>query len=168
MSVNLNRPCARRRSIRQRGSALLEGALVLGPFLAMGFAILDYSLAIFIQNSVRNAAREGVRYAITQQTSGGSQDRAIQNVVITNSMGFLTSTMLTNNTADITIQYYDPNSLTLLTGPGSNAGGNVCVVTATINWTWMAPLWRNAGLISFSGASSDVMEAPPNGLLPAR
>src|ERR1035438_8824911 len=75
----------------QRGSALLEGALIILPLLAIGFALLDYPLAIFIQNTLRNAVREGVRYAITQQTGAGGQDAAISSVVQANSMGFLNS-----------------------------------------------------------------------------
>jgi len=64
----------RSRSKTQRGSALLEGALIILPLLALGFALLDYPLAIFIQNTMRNAVREGVRFAITQQTGSGGQD----------------------------------------------------------------------------------------------
>jgi Flp pilus assembly protein TadG len=157
-------------SREKRGSAILEAALVLLPLLAIGFALLDFSLAIFLQNTIRNAAREGVRFAITQQTGAGGQDAAIKTAVQNNSMGFINSTQLTANPpgATITVQYYDPATLTLQTGTGSNAGGNICVVTVTLNRAWMAPLWRNTGLMTFSAASSDVMEAPPNGVIPAR
>src|ERR1700675_5071905 len=84
---------ARRKS--QRGSAVLEGALIILPLLALGFALLDYPLAIFIQNTLRNAVREGVRYAITQQTGGSGQDAAISSVVKNNSMGFVNATDIT-------------------------------------------------------------------------
>jgi hypothetical protein len=138
--------------------------------MAIGFALLDFSLAIFIQNTLRNAVREGVRYAITQQTGGSGQDAAIDSVVEAFSMGFLNSTSLSGSppAATITIQYYNPTTLTSASGTGSNAQGNICVITATILHSWMAPVWRSAGVMTFTASSSDVMEAPPNGVLPSR
>jgi Flp pilus assembly protein TadG len=158
----------RRRYQKQRGSALLEGALIILPLLALGFALLDYPLAIFIQNTLRNAVREGVRYAITQQTGGGGQDAAITNVVQQNAMGFLNNADISAGNASITINYYDKSTLAGVSGSGSNAQGNICVVTASVTRAWMAPLWRSTGLLTFTASSSDVMEAPPGGVLPTR
>jgi Flp pilus assembly protein TadG len=149
---------------------MLEAALVLLPLMAIGLALLDFPLGIFIQNTLRNSVREGVRYAITQQTAAGGQDAAIKDVIKQNSIGFVSEADLTSSPArsNITIQYYDPRTLVEMTGNGSNAGGNICVITATVQHAWMAPLWRTAGLLTYSASSSDVMEAPPNGILPAR
>jgi Flp pilus assembly protein TadG len=147
---------------------MLEGALVILPLLAIGFALLDFPLAIFIQNTLRNAVREGVRYAITQQTGGSGQDAAITTVVKNNSMGFVNAADITAGTTTLTIAYYDKSTLNAVAGVGSNGSGNICVITATVQRKWMAPLWRGTGLLSFSAASSDVMEAPPNGILPGR
>jgi len=159
---------ARRKSGKQRGSAILEGALVLLPLLAIGFALLDFALAIFIQNTLRNAVREGVRYAITQQTGGSGQDAAITSTVEQNSMGFLNNSVLSSAQATIAVQYYNPTTLVAVSGVGSNAGGNICVITATIQHSWMAPVWRDTGIMTFSASSADVMEAPPYGVLPSR
>jgi Flp pilus assembly protein TadG len=158
----------RRRRKTQGGSALLEGALIILPLMALGFALLDYPLAIFIQNTLRNAVREGVRYAITQQTGGGGQDAAITSVVEANSMGFLNAADISAGNSSITITYYDKSTLAVTAGTGSNAQGNVCVVSAAVRRAWMAPLWRSAGLLTFTASSSDVMEAPPGGVLPSR
>ena len=149
---------------------MVEGALVILPLIAIGFALFDYSLAIFIQNTLRNAVREGVRYAITQQTGAGGQDAAITNVVEMNSMGFLNSSNVGTDSspATITVQYYSPSTLTQVTGTGSNGAGNICVVTATIQHGWMAPVWRSSGVMTFTASSSDVMESPPGGVLPTR
>jgi Flp pilus assembly protein TadG len=166
-STNPERGVRSRRK-NQKGSALLEGALIILPLLALGFALLDYPLAIFIQNTLRNAVREGVRYAITQQTGGSGQDAAISSVVQANSMGFLNTADLSAGNATITITYYDKTTLAVTTGTGSNGQGNVCVVTAAVTRAWMAPLWRSAGLLTFTASSSDVMEAPPGGVLPSR
>ena len=148
----------------------MEGSFVILSLMALGFALLDYPLAIFIQNTMHNAVREGVRYAITQQTGAGGQDAAIISVVKQNSMGFLNDTVLNSTPpqATITIQYYNPSTLASVSGVGSNAGGNIIVVTATIQHAWMAPLWRSTGLLTYTASSSDVMEAPPNGVIPNR
>jgi Flp pilus assembly protein TadG len=149
---------------------MLEGALIILPLMALGFAMLDYPLGIFIQNTLRNAVREGVRFAITQQTGANGQDAAIKAIVENNSMGFLNDTDLNSSpaAATITITYYDPTTLTAVTGVGSNDQGNICVVTATIQHAWMAPVWRSTGLLTFSASSSDMMEAGPSGVIPSR
>src|SRR5438105_3577299 len=76
----------------QRGNAILESALVIIPLLAILCAIIDFSMAIFIRNSLLLAVREGTRYAITGQTGAGGaacQDASIKNVVQQFSMGLL-------------------------------------------------------------------------------
>jgi hypothetical protein len=161
----------RRRSRTQGGSAVLEGALVILPLMAIFFALIDFPLAIFIQNTLREAVREGIRFAITQQTGGGGQDAAIKGVVETYSLGFLNDADITAGNSSFTVQYYQMDSAgnsTAVAGTGSNAGGNICVVTATLQRKWLAPLWRGSGLIPFSASSSDVMEAPPGGVIPTR
>lgn len=147
---------------------MLEGALVMLPLMAIGFALLDFPLGIFIQNTLRNAVREGVRYAITQQTGAQGQDAAIINVVKANSMGFINTADITAGNTTVTINYYDKSTQAGVAGNGSNGAGNIVVVTATIRRRWMAPVWQSTGLLSFSASSSDVMEAAPGGVLPAR
>ena len=142
---------------------MLEAAWVMMPFLALFFALFDFSLSIFIQNTLRNAAREGIRFAVTQQTGAGGQDAAIKAVVKTNAMGFLP------NTSNITVSYLRGIDLVAVSGIGSNSGGNICIVSVS-NFTWglVAPLWQAINAITYTVSSSDVMEAPPNGILPAR
>jgi Flp pilus assembly protein TadG len=147
---------------RNRGNAVLECALVILPLMAIGFALMDYTIGLFVQNVLRNAVREGCRFAITQQTGAGGQDAAVKSVVQANSMGFL------QNTTAVSITYYDSN-LNVVTGTGSNAQGNLCLVSiAGFSWTWFAPVMRSSTPLTFSAASSDLMEAPPNGILPTR
>jgi len=129
--------------------------------------MMDFALALFIQNTLREAVREGVRYAITEQTGANGQDAAIKATVETASMGFLTDADITSGASSFSINYYD-TTLTAVTGVNSNAPGNIIVVSATINRKWMAPLWRGTGLIPFSASSSDVMEPAPNNITPSR
>ena len=49
---------------RSRGQSLVEFALVIPIFLVLLMAIVDIGRAIWAQNSVAAAAREGARYAI--------------------------------------------------------------------------------------------------------
>ncbi len=137
--------------------------------MAMFFAMIDFPVAIFIQNTIRSAVREGVRYAITQETGAGGQDAAIKAVVESYSDGFITDSLITAGKATFSITYYDGTTLANAgTGTNSNAQGNICVISASVQHSWMAPVWQSTGLLSFSASSSDVMEAPPLGVLPSR
>src|SRR5579863_8001781 len=97
---------------RQRGNAILEATMVILPLLAIGFALVDYAIALFVQNAIRNAVREGVRFAITQQTGPSGQDAAVMSTVEANSVGFLT------NTNYISISYLNGTTLLPVTGVG--------------------------------------------------
>ena len=68
-----------RRSDRRRshGQALVEFALVIPIFLILLMAVFDLGRAVFAYNSVTNAAREGARLAIVNQTTSLIQQRAI-------------------------------------------------------------------------------------------
>ncbi len=156
------------RSRTQSGSAMLEGALVLLPMMALFFAMVDFPFGIYIQNTLREAVREGVRFAITQQTGGSGQDAAIKAVVESYSLGLLSDADITAGKSTFTIAYYDAATLTAVTGTGSNAQGNICVVTTSVQHSWMAPVWNSTGILTFSASSADVMEAPPGGVLPTR
>jgi hypothetical protein len=115
---------------------------------------------------VASAVREGVRYAVTQQTGANGQDAAIKDVVKANSMGFINDTLIGAGKADITIQYYQPDQ-TAVSGVGSNDKGNIIVVTARVSRSWMVPIYLSSTLSDFYASSSDVME-PPAGALPTR
>jgi len=157
------RSVTRPRTLRQRGSAFLETGLVILPLMAILFALMDFSIVIFVQNVLRHAVREGVRFAVTQQTGAGGQDAAIKAIVQTNAFGFLP------DPSKITIQYLDSTTLTPVAGAGSNAQGNVCIVSiSNFGWSLMVPIWQSSAPIGLSASSSDVMEAPPNGILPSR
>src|SRR5882757_8824695 len=84
---------ARKSKKSQRGQAMLESALIIIPLFVIFCAIIDFSMAVFIRNSLILAVREGARYAVTGQVGyggGACQDASIKNVVQTNAMGVLT------------------------------------------------------------------------------
>ena len=150
---------------------LVEGALALLPLWAFLFGILDLSIAIFVKNTVQFAVCQGVRYAVTSQTrTGMGQDASIKAVVQGYTLGFL-DTLSPDHIGGnrISITYYDPVSMTPVTGTNSNIGGNFVVVSATgLSWAWMVPLLRDATPLTFSVSSADIMEATPVAGAPAR
>ena len=155
-----------------KGATIIEMSVILLPLLALGLATFDFALAITLQNTMQYAVRQGVRYAITSQTASGSgHDASIKEVVVANSMNMIPLLIPANADPNnyITITYYDPATFTLQTGAGSNKGGNICQVTLTgLSYKWMATLMRGNTPLNIAASSSDIMEASPNGIPPAR
>src|ERR1039457_2241533 len=117
----------RGKRFRRRGSALMEGPLALLPMLAVLFAVMDLSIALFVKNMAQFAVCQGARYAITSQTMAGlGQDASIKAVVKGYTLGFLDCLSPDHLGAHrIAITYYDPVTLLAVTGVGSNTGGNI-------------------------------------------
>ena len=175
---NRLRPVHPRRRKRQGGASLVEAAVIILPFFALFFALFDYGMALFLTNTMQFAVRQGVRYAVTSQTMNGlGQDDSIRSTVNTYSFGFLSylapgppKTTCTG-TACVTVTYYhqdtsvSPPTLTNAgTGAGSNASGNVVVVSASgLAYSWMIPLLRTNTALNISVSSADIMEGQPNG-----
>lgn len=85
---------ARRRS---RGQTMVEFALILPVFILVLVGIFDAGRAVFAYHTVGNAAREGGRQAIVDQTLDHIQARAAQHAVA-----------LGVDPADVTVDYRDP------------------------------------------------------------
>jgi Flp pilus assembly protein TadG len=151
----------------ERGNAILEGAFVAGALFMILFAIIDFSVAILIKNTIQDAVRVGVRYAITGQTisGAGGQDNSIRQIVEQNSLGFLNA----GNANLIAINYYNPATLLLVTGVNSNAAGNIVQVNVSgFSWAWMAPYGRDATPLQIAASSADIVEPNATGVPPAR
>ena len=158
---------AKRARTAERGNVILEGAFVAGALFMILFAIIDFSVAILIKNTVQDSVREGVRYAITGQTisGAGGQDNSIRQIVEQNSLGFLNA----HNANLISVNYYNPATLQLVTGVNSNAAGNIVQVGVSgFSWAWMAPYGRNAAPLQIAAASADIVEPTASGVPPAR
>jgi Flp pilus assembly protein TadG len=63
---------------RRRGQALTEFALILPILLLLVFGVFDFGRAIYAYNSISNAAREGARTAIVDQSQTGGVYTAAQ------------------------------------------------------------------------------------------
>jgi hypothetical protein len=158
-----NSPIGGNRKRRQRGSAALEAALVMLPMFAMLLAIIDFSVAVFIRNTLMHAVREGVRFGVTGRTlpGQGGHDASIKTVVKRHAMGFLNDPAQLDR---VTIRYFDPRTGQFADGNGSNRSGNILELRVEgYPWAWMAPVLRDRRVLTFSAESSDLMEAQPNG-----
>ena len=151
------------RAVHQRGSTVVESALVLFPLFAFVCATIDTSLVIFMKNTVRQAAREGVRYGITAQTMPGMcQDDSIKKLVQDRAAGFLAGE---SGASHIQVQYYDPQTFT----PAENRPGNIVEVSiVNLPWSWIVPIWKSPGEIQINAAVTGILEAAPNGVMPCR
>jgi Flp pilus assembly protein TadG len=160
---------------RQKGQAAIETVLVIVPLFMVLLGILDFSVAIFVMDTMEYAARQGVRFAVLQQAgSTGHQDDAIRMAVRNNSLGFLSNTTAVPD-SQLTINYYSLDSASdtwvSSTGAGSNAGGNLVKVGVSgFSWAWMIPSWRPGvnGKLSISAAAADIMQTCPGFVCPAR
>lgn len=163
---------ARHRRQRQAGSSYVEAALVLVPFFALLFGIVDFGTSIFIRSTLQNAVSAGVRYAVTFQTqSGQCMDNSIRLATQANAMGFLGNSTTPNTTA-IDVKYYSSSNLsTPLTG-AANQPFNVVEVTANYSWSWLSTLsgvfggQRNATPLNIVAYSSDRLGGLPPGTTP--
>jgi Flp pilus assembly protein TadG len=54
---------------KRRGATTVETAMVLGPLLMVMFGIFEYGFLLMNWNLLNNAAREGCRYAIVNNTN---------------------------------------------------------------------------------------------------
>ncbi len=156
---------------------MVEAALIMIPFLALMLSIVEISLPIFKKSLFTAAVREGCRYGITYQTAYqgttyGTQTRAIQAVVQSNAMGFLSGA---TGLAEIKVQYFLPVSpFTEVTGtPTANRDGNVLEVSVQgYVHAWIAPVIWAWGPTNFSvtsdtlhiaAISADRLESLPGG-----
>jgi hypothetical protein len=160
------RPDTGKRRKRQSGNQLVEVSLIFLPLLALLLALIDFSMALFLRATMQNAVREGVRYAVTYQTSGGlCQDASIKAVVKASAVGFLSDSSMDTK---IKVRYYAPANLALeVTGAGSNAPGNVVEIGVEgFAWSWIAPLWRTASPFNINVYAADRMEGLAGGASP--
>jgi Flp pilus assembly protein TadG len=173
-----------KRRNRRRGQAAIETVMVIVPLMMMLISIIDLSVAIFVMDTLEYAARQGVRYAITDNTAvqdgtgtGPSnpavnlaQVASIQQAVRDNSLGFLASAPA----SQIVVTFYqlmttgvNVNTWQVVTGAGSNSGGNLVKVSITgYSWAWAVPYFRGQAALSMNAAATDIMGGCPNSVCP--
>ena len=139
------------KSDARRGSELVEGMLMMLPFLALVFIIIDTSYGIFLQATLQNAVQAGVTYATTDTADG--LVTGIQSAVLTQSM---------NLAPAATVNFYAPANLTTpVTGAAANQAGNVVQVQVTYQFKPLAPLFRSGAAITLTATAAGVLAANP-------
>jgi hypothetical protein len=137
----------------ERGQSLVEFALILPILVLLLVGILDFGRAVYAFNTVNNAARQGARLAIVDQTVAHIQERAATE-----------ATNLGIDPADVEVDFRDlstpdtPDSC-----PGDVAGDDnnlgsivfcIAVVSVPYDYTAATPLIGNlVGTLTVEGES---------------
>jgi Flp pilus assembly protein TadG len=158
---------------------MLEFTLVLLPFLALLFLLLDIAWAVYTRSTLQYAVAQGVRYAITSQTmSGLGQKDSIKTIVQQNAFGRLGSTTSDPGWAQIQVHFYLPDGTDVSNTSGGNGEQNgvyplVEVSVESFSQKTFMPTINMPGLgtvlnpIVMSARAWDRMEAPPPSGTPA-
>jgi Flp pilus assembly protein TadG len=128
---NQNRGTFRR---RERGSSLVEQALVLTFLLTMLFAIIDFGRAMYTYHFVSNAAREATRWASVRSSTtalpgGAANDTSVRALVKDVTGMGLDPAKIKVDTSWKT----PPNNSPACTPPVNNPG---CVVKVQVQYTY--------------------------------
>jgi Flp pilus assembly protein TadG len=169
--ASINADARAKKRHRQRGNAILEGALIFLPMMAIFLGIIDVSLAVYIQSTLTSATREGARFAITYGSSyngnscATSQATCIASVVQNNAIG-LPSGLASSY---ITVNYYTANDLTHPVEACSAGSCSTAVCTAST--CTLPQTLTNGTVVSFANQPGNVVEVvvagyPWNWLVP--
>ena len=137
----------------RRGQSIVEFALILPVFVLVLVGIFDLGRGIYAFNTISQAAREGARLAIVDQTIAHIQDEAAQ-----------TAVQLRIDPADVVVEFRDrelldtPNSCAgAVAGDDNNEQSIVrCMVIVTVPYDYTAAtpiLGAILGTIQMEGRS---------------
>ena len=112
-----------------RGQALVEFALVIPIFLLLIFGLVDLGRAVFANNSLAEAARDGARYGAVQARSYSTASRALVEDYVLDRLD-----AVPNATATVTCV---PDNASL----GCSGGGDdYLIVTAEVELEMITPI----------------------------
>jgi Flp pilus assembly protein TadG len=133
----------------QRGQALVEFALIVPVFILLVMGIFDLGRAVYGYNTVNNAAREGARLAIVDQTITEIKTEAVNHAV---GLGL--------GVNDVTVDFRSSST------PGTaNSCATLqinCIANVRVNYLYQAatPIIGNlVGQISIYGESQFTIES---------
>lgn len=141
----------RRPRDRTRGQAAVEFALIVPIFVLLLLGIFDLGRAVYASSTLNNAAREGARQAIVDQTVAHIRDRAVGHSVALGVSG-----------GDVEVEFRDETNTgtcTQLTNADANDDVFVstCLVRVRVNYTFSAatPVIGNiVGAFAMSGETT--------------
>jgi Flp pilus assembly protein TadG len=114
---------------RQRGSAVVEMAIVAPVAFLLLIGLIEFSLVFFVTLTMQYAVREGARYAVTGRADADPSSRlnSVMQVIRTNSAGYLDSVCPVFSVNGTTSS--SANSATVLGAPGD-------IVVLRLDCTW--------------------------------
>jgi Flp pilus assembly protein TadG len=143
---------------RSRGQSLTEFALILPILLLIIFGVVDFGRAIYAYNAVSNAAREGGRTAIVNQTASDIRSRAIQQAT---ALGIDAASVSCPpaGPSGVCIQFKNA-TLTADCSPATGALGCVAVITVKYSMTPLTPIIGSIiGSIPISAQTKQAIES---------
>ena len=115
-----------RRNRRAAGQSLVEFALVFPVLIVLLIAIFDLGRLVFAYNNITNAAREGARVGIIDQTEASIQDEVLNQ-----------ATSLGLEPADVDVTYVKSDDPTQPC-PDDPPKSLECLVVVTVAYDWQA------------------------------
>jgi Flp pilus assembly protein TadG len=97
----------------ERGAALVEFAIVATVFMSVMFGVIEFGRLFWTHNALRDAARQGVRYAsVRRNDAAGIQ--AVKNVVVYGDPAGGTTPIVSGmSTSNVQVDYQNYNGLQL-------------------------------------------------------
>jgi Flp pilus assembly protein TadG len=133
------------RRVRRQGAAAVETALVIVPVLLFFYGIFEYGRFVMDRNLLDNAAREGCRYALVNNTAP-SIAANVQNVV-TGYMAGRDAAAFTNFTVTVTGTHNG-----VATAVNDLTAGDWITVTVTGNYKFLNLPMLNMPTISMTSS----------------
>jgi Flp pilus assembly protein TadG len=139
------------RKRKEQGQALVEFVLVLPVFVLLLVSIFDLGHAIWSNDALSNAAREGARYAIVHGTNSGAPatKQQVKNVAIEWAASAATS-------VNVTVCYWSINQCAgdVDEANATEDRGMKVSVTVTANVPLAVPAFFGLGSVSLSSTST--------------
>jgi Flp pilus assembly protein TadG len=129
--------------------------IMMLPFLALVFIIIDASYGLFINATLQYAVQAGVTAASTDSDTAVNVQALVTSTVITQSLNLA-------QPGNIVVSFYTPDMNPAGGNAVPNQTGNVVEVNVTYPFSPLAPLFRE-GLppITLTATAATVLTAPP-------
>jgi Flp pilus assembly protein TadG len=120
----------RQMSGTSRGQTLVEFALVIPLVLLLFMGVFDFGRAIYSYNTISNAARDGARKAIVDQTVGAAAQEAAEQAT---ALGLDPA-----DTNQVQVRYLLPNLSGACPAEPSGGYGIGCIAEVRVQYTFRA------------------------------
>lgn len=141
---------------------MVELCLIFLPLFAIFLGVIDFSVVIFLRGMYQAAVREGVRYAITYNTTYdgaacGTHTQCIQRVVQANTLGFLNGA---TGASYIKVNFYSPENLATPLAPALMIllGGAFTIGISLVKAIQVGQVCRNANVLCVRGVDLPRLE----------